>query len=190
VGGWAGPHGPESAGPSPRRHVVMILVVVLVTLGLGAVIGLLVRTRGGDGGDAPSFTYAMAGPAMEPTLSHGDLVTAREIDGNEVGDEVGRGDVVVVEVPAPDVGGTRRVIKRVVAVAGDEIASVSDELLIDGQPVDEPYLAPGTPTTNVVQQEVPAGHVFLLGDNRPNSYDSRIFGPVPATDIMGLVEPT
>jgi signal peptidase I len=96
----------------------------------------------------------------------------------------------VVEVPAPDVGGTRRVIKRVVAVAGDEIASVSDELLIDGQPVDEPYLAPGTPTTNVVQQEVPAGHVFLLGDNRPNSYDSRIFGPVPATDIMGLVEPT
>lgn len=186
MGGRAGPHGPEAAGPSQRRRVVMILVVVLVTLGLGAVVGLLVRTRGGDGDDAPSFTYAMAGPAMEPTLSHGDLVTAREIDGNEVG----RGDVVVVEVPAPDVGGTRRVIKRVVAVAGDEIASVSDELRIDGQPADEAYLAPGAPTTNVVQQEVPARHVFLMGDNRPNSYDSRIFGPVPATDIMGLVEPT
>jgi signal peptidase I len=64
------------------------------------------------------------------------------------------------------------------------------QLRINGEAADEPYLAPGTPTTNVAQQEVPAGHVFVMGDNRPNSHDSRIFGPVPAQDIVALVEPT
>jgi signal peptidase I len=164
----------------------MILTVVLVTLGLGAVIGLLIRTGGGDGGETPSAVYLMPGPSMEPTLSDGDRVIAREIDG----DEVDRGDVVVAEVPAPDTGGSRVVIKRVIGVAGDEIAAVNDQLRINGEAADEPYLAPGTPTTAVAQQEVPAGHVFVMGDNRPNSQDSRIFGPVPIQDIVAFVEPT
>jgi signal peptidase I len=165
----------------------MILAVVLVTLGLGAVIGLLIRTGGDDGGDAPPAIYSMAGVSMEPTLSHGDRVIAQEIDG----DQVDRGDVVVVELPAPRIGGSRVVVvKRVIAVAGDEIASASGEVRINGEAADEPYLAPGTLTTDVVQQEVPAGHLFVMGDNRPNSSDSRIFGPVPTRDIVALVEST
>jgi signal peptidase I len=80
------------------------------------------------------------------------------------------------------------IIKRVIAVAGDEIASASEELRINGEAADEPYLAPGTPTSDVAQQVVPAGHVFLMGDNRPNSQDSRILGPVPIQGIMALVE--
>jgi signal peptidase I len=162
---------------------VVILGIAAVALGVGAAIGLAVRTGGGGEDAAPSTTYPMAGVSMEPTLSDGDPVTAREIDG----DEVGRSDVVVIELPAPD-GGSGLVVKRVVAVAGDEIASVDDELRVNGEAVEEPYLAPGTSTTDVAPQEVPAGHVFVLGDNRRNSHDSRLFGPVPTRRIVALVE--
>jgi len=130
----------------------------------------------------------MAGEGMEPTLSHGDQVTARDIDGNKVG----RGDVVVVQAPVANGTGSMLIVKRVIAVAGDEIASTlgGGEVLINGEPADEPYLAPGTRTTALDPQEVPAGHVFVMGDNRHNSLDSRSFGPVPVQDVVALVEST
>jgi len=142
---------------------------------------------GGDGGnEAASAGYTMAGTSTEPTLRPGQRVTAREIGG----DQVHRGDVVVVKLPASGTGGSRLAIERVVAVGGDEITSVDDALWLNGAAADEPYLAPGTPTANLPRQHVPAGRVFVMGDNRTNSYDSRTFGPVPAGDIAGLVDPT
>jgi signal peptidase I len=183
-----GTEGPESpAGPSGSgsRRLVVVLAAVAV-LGIGAVVGLVVRA-GGDGDGPAAGTLVMAGAGMEPTLSDGDPVPTRAI---ESGDEVGRGDVVVVRAPAADGAGSMLVVKRVVAVAGDEIAMVPSTgvFLIDGEPADEPYLAPHVVTTSLDTQEVPAGHVFVLGDNRPNSVDSRRFGPVPDEDVVALVD--
>jgi signal peptidase I len=79
---------------------------------------------------------------MEPTLSEGDRLTTRSIDGKEVS----RGDVVVLLAPAADGSGSMLIVKRVIAVAGDEIEATGGEVLINGEAADEPYLGPGTST--------------------------------------------
>jgi signal peptidase I len=98
------------------------------------------------------------------------------------------GDVVVAQVDA----GTRiQVIKRVAAVAGDVIGCPADSagdchgLVVNGRDVPEPYLVGGAGAA-FGPVRVPAGDVFLLGDNRADSADSRQWGPVPASDVEGV----
>ncbi len=82
---------------------------------------------------------------------------------------------------------TDDLIKRVVGVEGDTIAVRNGTLFVNGEPQKEPYVnrrflrsqAPYGPT------EVPKDHVFAMGDNRANSQDSRVFGPVPKERIEG-----
>jgi signal peptidase I len=76
-------------------------------------------------------------------------------------------------------------IKRVVAVAGDRVSSSSGKLLLDGQPASEPYLARDTTTVNVTDLTVPPEAVYLLGDNRANSKDSRYCGTVQLNHVVG-----
>jgi signal peptidase I len=167
-----------------RALVVGVVAAVTAAFGLGVAIWLVAGRGGDEADDAPSTVYPMSGTGMEPTLSHGDPVVASEIDGGEVD----RGDVVVVEVPSQVPGEPTLVVKRVVAVAGEEIEGAGGEVLIDGRPADESYLAPGTVTENLTRQEIPAGHVFVLGDNRANSHDSRQFGPVPGGNVVAVVD--
>jgi hypothetical protein len=123
---------PVELGDSPSRAVVVgVVAAVIAALGLGVAIWLVVGQPGSDeAGTGSSTAYSMSGTAMEPTLSHGDPVAAREIDGGEVD----RGDVVVVEVPSHSPGESMSVVERVVAVAGDEIDAAGGEVLIDGRP--------------------------------------------------------
>jgi signal peptidase I len=163
---------------------VGVVAAVIAALGLGVAVWLVVQRGSDEAGTGSSTAYSMSGTAMEPTLGHGDPIVAREIGGSEVA----RGDVVVVEVPSQTPGESMSVVKRVVAVAGDEIDAAGGEILIDGRPADEPYLAPGTVTENITRQEIPARHVFVLGDNRTNSLDSRSYGPVPDRTVVAVVD--
>lgn len=82
-------------------------------------------------------------------------------------------------------------IKRVVGLPGDTVELVNNQLIVNGQPIDEPYLAADALPPSVCSGStygpivVPGDHVMVMGDNRCHSSDGRVFGPVPSEDIVG-----
>jgi signal peptidase I len=102
---------------------------------------------------------------------------------------VHRGDLVVFERPPDASNGAedeiKDLIKRVVAVGGDTLQGRDGQVYVNGERIDEPYLVDGTPTDNLPSQEIPRGSVFVMGDNRTNSEDSRVFGPIDEDTIVG-----
>ncbi|MFG2823654.1 signal peptidase I [Kitasatospora sp. NPDC048365] len=131
--------------------------------------------------------YKIPTASMTPTLAIGDTVLARKADGGSVG----RGDIVVFQ---DDTWGAESMVKRVVAVGGDTVAG--DErgrLTVNGTPVREPYLEDKPILSVAFSVAVPEGRLFLLGDDRTNSLDSRSHlelaaGTVPATGVQARVE--
>jgi len=122
-------------------------------------------------------SYDIPSSANAPTLRPGDHILVRSGNRN-----IGRGDLVVFHLPGQNF--TR--IMRVVAVGGDRVSEGSaGNLELNGRPDEEPYLVAGTDTENVPSLTVPVGAVFVMGDNRGDSQDSRFFGPVPLRDIVG-----
>ena len=117
--------------------------------------------------------------SMTPTVAADDLLLVRHGQG-----PVQRGDVVAVTSPLRD----GMLVKRAVAVGGDEVAIEDGVLVVDGVAVCEPAIDPARldgvffgPVT------VPDGELFLLSDSRDGSVDSRSFGPVPTSSLVGTV---
>jgi signal peptidase I len=92
-----------------------------------------------------------------------------------------RGDVVVIRMPDR---GPELLIKRIIALPGETIEVRSGVVYINDQPLDEEYLV-RTTTGSYGPSTVPEGHVFVMGDNRGASNDSRVFGPVPLEHVVG-----
>lgn len=133
--------------------------------------------------------------SMEPTLEKGDRVLVNKLSYDL--HDVRRGDVVVFELPRVAVGpdGIKDLIKRVIGLPGDTIESRDGVVFINDRRLAEPYLAANTTTGNpsdgsnpaIPRQVVPEGKVFVMGDNRANSHDSRYAdrGPIPISSIVG-----
>ena len=139
--------------------------------------------------------FYISGPSMETTMFTNNRVLVNKL-AYQIGD-VKRGDVVVFD--RATVNGNDVVhddlIKRVIALGGETISIKSCVVYINGTILAEPYLpARDTEmtdpqdrcsTVDIVDTVIPEGEFFLMGDNRPQSYDSRMFGPITREMIVG-----
>lgn len=136
------------------------------------------------------------GPSMLPTLEDGDHLIVNKFGYNF--SEPERFDIVVFHASAE-----KDYIKRVIGVPGDHVEVENDRLYINGERVEEPFIEERKQRLEEDQvytfdftmeelpggyQEVPEGHVFVLGDNRGNSTDSRMIGMVPIEQLVGEAE--
>lgn len=139
------------------------------------------------------------GPSMEPNLHGGQvlLISRLGISGpskqvyaaahlekppERAGWVPQRGAIVTLAQPNEP---ARVLIKRIVGLPGETIAIDQGIVLIDGRRLDEPYVVYND-RRDMPAQRVPEDSVYVLGDNRPNSGDSRQFGPVPLSDLLGV----
>lgn len=161
--------------------------------------------------------YSIPSASMEQTLQVGDRIVVNRVP--HLGKQVQRGDVIVFQDSQnwmqDETGGTPRllrsvgeflglvpadgkqvIVKRVIGVGGDQVecCTADGELLVNGRPVEETYLAAGVgPSETEFSVSVPEGHYWVMGDNRPNSGDSRYHqaegtGFIPAGDVIGRVQ--
>jgi signal peptidase I len=119
------------------------------------------------------------GESMEPTLHTNEYLLVEKISYRL--HQPRRGDVVVFKYPRDE---QENFIKRVIAIPGDTVEIVSGRVSINGQPIVEPYLLQ-LPRESMAATEIPDGKLFVLGDNRLNSNDSRAFGMVSMDEVVG-----
>jgi signal peptidase I len=173
-------------------------LVIIVVVALGLALGIqafLVKP------------FRIPSESMEPTLIVGERVLVDRVSPRFT--DPSRGDVVVFKPPkgadedvcaAPDPRPDQacskptpersdtNFIKRVVAVGGDRIKIIEGHVYLNGKRQAEPYTKPSADcaTCNLPREiTIPAGHFFMMGDNRGNSDDSRVWGPVPKKWIIG-----
>lgn len=179
------------AAKSARRKRAAIEWVVLI--GAALIIALVIKTFLFQAFYIPS-------ESMVPTLKVGDRVLVNKLSYDL--HDVHRGDIVVFRAPAEARSdGIDDLVKRVIGLPGDTVTWRKDgQVYVNDKPLDEPYLPAGTRTTyegvpqgcvapadGVSGCKVPAGHLFMMGDNRTASRDSRYFGPIKESSIVGRV---
>lgn len=125
--------------------------------------------------------YSIPSPSMQPTLQVGDTILVTPYVRDE---KPSRGDVVVFRSPSSH---DEMVVKRVIATPGDLIESREGLVTIGGHTLAEPYVHTRGVSGAIAPQVVPANCYFLLGDNRLNSYDSRLWGVIKEDAIIGQV---
>ncbi len=121
-----------------------------------------------------------AGPSMQPNLYQGYRMMVERVSYRfHLPD---RGDIVVADRPGDEVS----LVKRVMGLPGETIEVQGGHVIIDGQPIEEPWVTYfGGP--NYGPEDIPEGYVFILGDNRRASRDSRAIGPVALSAVEGRV---
>jgi signal peptidase I len=162
----------------PERHVGRIVFWALVGLTFAALatsVAIPVATI---------QPYVEQSTSMQNTLAPGDRLFAVP------GDSVRRGDVIIFREPVR-VSKTRAlVVKRVIGLPGDHVACCNSRgrITVDGKALDETYLYPGDPPSRVrFSVTVGKGRVWVMGDHRNISLDSREWGAIPVSGIVGRV---
>jgi signal peptidase I len=118
--------------------------------------------------------------SMRPTLEEGDRILLNRLVYRFR--EPARGDIIVLHSPInPD----EDLVKRIVGIGGDRLAVSGGRLYLNGVAQAEPFLLEQSFDGEMPETVVPPGEVFVMGDNRNNSGDSRLFGSIPTGRIIG-----
>lgn len=174
--------GPEAAPVTRRRkHSSTRNTLEWVAVIVGAVVvALLIKTFVVQAFRIPS-------DSMVPTLVQGDRVLVNKLSYDA--HDLNRGDVVVFSRPPGLPAGPDEpedLIKRVIGLPGDELVTRDGDVYVNDRLLNEPYLPEGTASYGLDQPiTVPDDQVFVMGDNRENSTDSRVFGPVDTDSVIG-----
>jgi signal peptidase I len=192
------PFAMEEAPPSRGQLAKEIPLLV----GLAIVIAFLVKTFVAQAFFIPSGS-------MIPQLDIGDRVVVSKVSYDL--HDPNRGDIIVFDAPpgAPGVQqqskstgvgrvvrnvfesigvlqpSTEEYIKRIIGLPGETVQGKDGHVFINGQELVEPYLPPGTTTSDFGPITVPKGGLWVMGDNRSNSSDSRVFGPIRRNTVVG-----
>lgn len=167
----------QASQPSEERPVSfarwlgeLVLMVALAFLLAGAIRTWVVQP------------YVIPTGSMIPTIELQDRVVANKFIYRFT--EPKRGDIVVLDDPT---GSVDTLIKRVIAVGGETVDLIDGAVVVDGVVLDEPYThgLPSAPMGQQMPYTVPEGSVWLMGDYRTNSADSRVFGAVPLSEVRG-----
>jgi signal peptidase I len=172
---WAPPE------PRPRRRagrigrIVFWVLVVLAAALLSASIAVPIVTI---------QPYTEQSPTMENTVHPGDQMFV------VTGSAIRRGDVVVLRVPRKDSRTDDVFVKRVIGLPGDHVAccDARGRVTVNGKPLNETYLYPGDrPSVVGFSVTLRRGQIWVMGDRRNISLDSRTWGPVPESGVLGRV---
>lgn len=159
--------------PSAKRTLIEWLIV----LGGAALLAMVFRLL-------LVQVFFIPSGSMEPTLRIDDKVLVDKVSHRFA--DIERGQVVVFSRPPglPEEN-IKDLVKRVIAVEGDTIEATNGQVYVNGLPINEPYLASPLSTNNLPKTTIGAGQLFMMGDNRQNSTDSRVFGPIPESTVIG-----
>jgi signal peptidase I len=140
--------------------------------------------------------FTQGGVSMEPGIKPGQVISARRVTDYSPG----RGDVVLFHPPTDWTTTDAPLLKRVIAVGGETVAccTTAGKVTVNGAPLEEPYVAedgpidaPPNPRSCLSRRfgplAVPQGSIFVAGDNRAASNDSRCLGAIPASSVFAVV---
>lgn len=169
------------ASPSRRRHrwIIEWAIILVVAVVLAVVVRAFFLQ-----------TFFVPSTSMYPTLKPGDRIVVEKVT-----HDIQPGDIVVFSrPPAEDCGGppVPDLVKRVIGLPGNTVKVRNDKVYINNKVLPEPWLPAKTDnsnpyTANYGPVTVPQGDYFMMGDNRTSSCDSRMWGPVKGSSIVGKV---
>jgi signal peptidase I len=166
-----------------RRGGLGCLIEIIETLALTLVIFFLIQ-------HFVAQPFQVQQHSMDRTFAQGDYVLVDRL--SHLWSPYARGQVVVFQPPPNTTEGKDPFIKRVIGVAGDTVEIRDGRVFVNGVALDEPYLfrdadgvAEPTVPRDLSRWVVPDGELFVMGDHRQVSEDSRVFGPIPVSSVIG-----
>lgn len=169
-------HATVAGEPTMGRQIVELVIMILLVI--GCYFGLRTFIVG---------TYEIPSGSMQDTIQIGDRVFSEKL--SYYNRSPLPGEIVTFDDPLED----QTLIKRVIAVGGDEVDLIDGSVYVNGEKLDEPYTdgKPSYPLDHAYgisveyPYKVPDGYLWVMGDNRTNSADSRYFGAIPASSVTG-----
>jgi signal peptidase I len=159
--------------PNEPSMTWMLLRELVETVVLSLIIFLLIRQV--------FQNYRIESHSMEPNFFEGQFILVNKLS-YKLGTPA-RGEVLVFHNPNNT---SEDYIKRVIALPGDTVEIHDDKVYINSQLLDEPFLKNAyRPGTVFGPEVIPANHIFVMGDNRGNSQDSRVIGPIDESLLVG-----